>query len=793
MSNFDFSNLSSNNNNNDDKDLLTKVKEIATVIVDNVIKYSKLAYNTASPILREKSGELAVSTKKISKKMLDKRNQKQKENKVYLKYKTINKIYNDYEEAILKLENEVKEANKKDKKEKEQTKDKSAVASILLIAVIALVIIFKFIISNLLSIVLILLAFVPLLLISKEKWIIKNNKAKLDKVAIFRPDLQNIFEKMALYIADEELYGFIKYYQTELINLETFLNIKLDANQIELSEDKEDGELHLALANIAVNQNSKVYTNTLDDVDMNKFSIAAKANYLIDVRDVNKTMLILFDNWITDYLKIGKAIDIKERIELLGYLSFFKTVEEAEEVDLSRFSKKGKQIINKLRQDDVKGKLGMYVHDAFAEGIVENKYFIKIRMVLQNTNKAKAKSLLNEIGLITGITPSIIDGENDKTIYLKFKYKVNVKSKEFRFGDLVAQASRGIINLGANDGGDYVVKYPRKDSPFFVLIGGLSRSGKSTFATRFITTALYQKIDDKPENIYDYEHVFIASVKMIDDYYPLKWNKKGMFLTDNPVEVYKMLQLVDKLARERVATFQKMSCVNIADYNRVSKNQMGKILVVLDEYKNTLKKAKRLGAVEIDGVKIKDLSRAIEDLATTIASEHGSRGVNLIVITQAFSKGKDSGDDGVGVIANSLDSKFLGYADKNVWDSQEPSREMSKYLQNKKGERRGLFFVNAEEFIQANSDEVEVDEIAGFTEVRTHFIKTKEIADNFDRYFETNKKYGHLIKDVDGDEQLDNIIADKSDSGEVLEDKEKEEKAEESKTIEDFDFDDFNL
>ncbi|MCU2247802.1 hypothetical protein N2C67_09320 [Enterococcus faecalis] len=786
MSNFDFSNLSSNNNNNDDKDLLTKAREIATVIVDNVIKYSKLAYNTASPILREKSGELAVSTKNISKKMLSKYEQKQKEKKVYLKYKTINKIYDDYKDSILDLENEIKEANKQGSKVKnqEQSKDKSAIAVILLIAVIALVIIFKFLVSNLFAIILILIAFSPLFKMLTDRFVIKSNKQKLDKVAIFRPDLKRIFEKMALYINDDDLIDFIKYYQTELVNLETFLNIKLDANQIDLTEDVDDGELMLSLGNIAVNQDSKVIAETLDDVDMNRFNIIPQANYLI--KDNN--ILILFDNWITDYLKIDKAINIKERIELLGYLDFFENVEDAEEVDLSRFSQKGKQIINKLRQDDVKEKLGMYVHDAFAEGIVENKYFIKIRMVLQNTNKAKAKSLLNEIGLITGITPSIIDGENDKTIYLKFKYKVDVKSKEFRFDDLVAQASKGIINLGANDGGDYIVKYPRKDSPFFVLIGGLSRSGKSTFATRFITTALYQKVDNNPRNIYDYEHVFIASVKMIDDYYPLKWNKKGMFLTDNPVEVYKMLQLVDKLARERVSVFQMKSCVNIADYNRVSENQMGKILVVLDEYKNTLKKAKRLGTVEIDGIKIKDLSKAIEDLATTIASEHGSRGVNLIVITQAFSKGKDSGDDGVGVIANSLDSKFLGYADRNVWDSQDPSREMSKYLQNKKGERRGLFFVNAEEFVQANQDEVEVDEIAGFTEVRTHFIKTKEIADNFDRYFETNKKYGHLIKDVDGDEQLDNIIADKSDSGEVLEDK-----AEESKTIEDFDFDDFNL
>ncbi|HBI1617067.1 MULTISPECIES: hypothetical protein [Enterococcus] len=788
MSNFDFSNLSSNNNNNDDKDLLNKVKEIATVIVDNVIKYSKLAYNTASPILREKSGELAVSTKKISKKMSDKQSQRQKEKKVYLKYKTINKIYDDYKEEILKLEDEVKEANKKEKKEKnkEQTKDKSAVASIVLIAVIALVIIFKFIVSNLLSIVLILLAFAPLLLISKEKWIIKNNKAKLDKVAIFRPDLQNIFEKMALYIADEELYQFIKYYQTELINLETFLNIKLDANEIELSEDKEDGELHLAFGNIAVNQNSKVFVDKLDDVDMNRFSIASNANYLIDTKAENKTMLILFDNWITDFLKIGKAIDIKERIELLGYLSFFENVEEADEVDLSRFSRKGKQIINKLRQDDVKEKLGMYVHDAFAEGITENKYFIKIRMVLQNTNKAKAKSLLNEIGLITGITPSLSEGENDKTIYLKFKYKVDVKSREFRFKDILEQAKEGIINIGATDGGDYVVKYPRQDDPFFALIGGLSRSGKSTFATRLITNALYLADEN---GFYDYQDVFIASVKAKDDYFPLEWEEKGMFITDNPIETYKMLVKINDIAQKRAETFRENGCVNIKQYNKKFKNnKMGKILLVMDEYRNTLDAAERLGKVDVDGNEIKNLSLEIEKLYTSVNTLHGSRGVNTICITQKFAKSKG----GLGMVADSLDSRFLGYAEADVWNTQDKTETISKYLKSKSEQRKGLFLINATAFQQSNT-KVEVDKIGGFVETRTHYIDTQEIADNFDRYFGTDKKYGELIRETAIEEHVDSIITNTNESEEVLEDKEKEENFEESKTIEDFDFDDFNL
>ncbi|MHC5954269.1 hypothetical protein ACYT4P_00330 [Enterococcus gallinarum] len=786
MSNFDFSNLSSNNNNNndDDKNLLIKAREISTVIVDNIVKYSKLAYNTASPILREKSGELAVSTKKISKKMSDKHNQKQKEKKVYLKYKTINKIYDDYKDSILDLENEIKEANKQDAKAKnqEQTIDKSAIAIILLIAVIAIVIIFKFIFSNLFSMILILIAFAPLISIFANRLIIKNNKDKLDKVAIFRPDLKKIFEKMALYINDDDLYDFIKYYQIELLNLETFLNIKLDANKIDLNVDKEDGELILSLGNVELNQNSKVIAETLEDAEMNKFNIVTQANYLIK----DKNILILFDNWITDYLKVGKAIDIADRIEELGYLGFFETVGEAEEVDLSRFSKKGKQIINKLRQDITKEKLGMYPHDAFSEGITENKYFIKIRMVLQNTNKAKAKSLLNEIGLITGITPSLVDGENDKTIYLKFKYKVAVKSREFKFKDILEQAREGVINIGATDSGDYVVKYPRQDDPFFADIGGLSRSGKSTLASRMIATALYLADEN---GFYDYQDVFIASVKAKDDYYPLRWFEKGMFITDSPIETYKMLLKINDIAQKRAEIFRENGCVNIKQYNKKFKNnKMGKILLVMDEYRNTLDSAERMGKVEIDGNEIKNLSLEIEKIYTSINTLHGSRGVNTICITQKFAKSKG----GLGMVADSLDSRFLGYAEADVWNTQDKTETISKYLKSKSEQRRGLFLINATAFQQVNKEEVEVDKIAGFVETRTHYIDTQEIADNFDRYFDTDKKYGDLIRGSfdNTDDDLDNIIT-KDESEEVLE--EKEEKIKESKTIEDFDFDDFNL
>ncbi|HDT8158676.1 TPA: hypothetical protein RD691_002966, partial [Enterococcus faecalis] len=217
----------------------------------------------------------------------------------------------------------------------------------------------------------------------------------------------------------------------------------------------------------------------------------------------------------------------------------------------------------------------------------------------------------------------------------------------------------------------------------------------------------------------------------------------------------------------------------------------GKILLIMDEYRNTLDSAERIGKVEINGVEIKNLAKEIENIYTNINTLQGSRGVNTVCITQKFAKN----NGGLGMVADSLDSRILGYAEADVWNTQDKSETISKYLKNKSEESMGLFLINAKAFQQANPDEVEVDKIGGFVETRTHFIETEEVADNFDRYFETDEKYGHLIRDNFDNtaDDLYNIITKNESEEEVLEDKEKEEKTEESKTIEDFDFDDFNL
>ena len=94
-----------------------------------------------------------------------------------------------------------------------------------------------------------------------------------------------------------------------------------------------------------------------------------------------------------------------------------------------------------------------------------------------------------------------------------------------------------------------------------------------------------------------------------------------------------MLLKINDIAQKRAEIFRKNGCVNIKQYNKKfkSNNKMGKILLVMDEYRNTLDSAERMGKVEIDGNEIKNLSLEIEKIYTSINTLHGSRGVNTIL------------------------------------------------------------------------------------------------------------------------------------------------------------------
>lgn len=294
-------------------------------------------------------------------------------------------------------------------------------------------------------------------------------------------------------------------------------------------------------------------------------------------------------------------------------------------------------------------------------------------------------------------------------------------------------AAEGKLVLGNSRTGQYEMVLPRADDLTAIMCGAVSRSGKSTMITQVILSLLYLKT----ANGYDYSDTFIATVKD-EDYIVNGFKQAGMLVKSDVSEIYEMLQYVDEQATKRKDLFIKCGVKNIKEFNQKYPDKyLGKMLVVFDEYANTLVAAES-ERVEIGGKQVK-LRDAIEKIMVKIAQEHGSRGVSIIVITQQFAKGE------VGRLFDTTNIQLLGYARSNVWNSIDNTQEMAKYLESKGEDRRGLFFVNAPDCKTTNP---QIAFNSGFSEVRTANIETSEVCEHFDRKFNTSKEYSGLGSDV---------------------------------------------
>lgn len=375
---------------------------------------------------------------------------------------------------------------------------------------------------------------------------------------------------------------------------------------------------------------------------------------------------------------------------------------------------------------------GISVRDLFGRSMEFTKNYLKVRVDLMNgTSIESLKNNSSKMGSKVGIKPMVLEAENASSAYLMFVLNQNIKGHKVSVSDIKEEANKGELTLGEGLLGTVKVNFPRGDSPAFGIIGGLSRSGKSTLGTMMFTSMAY--LNDGAGN-YDYSDFFIASVKD-EDYIANGFKKSGMLVVSDVFEIYNMLKLVDEIATKRKNEFLEIGTINISQYNKKSTEKMGKIIVIMDEYANTLTKASNF-KVDTEAGNIA-LDKAVEALVVKIAQEHGSRGVSLFVLTQQFSKGA------MGKVADVLGSRFLGYAKENVWMSQDPSKQVSNYLKTMEDTteaRRGRFFISAPDF--GYTKDTKVQKIGSeWAEVKTNFAETSEYAKNFDRQFNTSEKY----------------------------------------------------
>ena len=406
-----------------------------------------------------------------------------------------------------------------------------------------------------------------------------------------------------------------------------------------------------------------------------------------------------------------------------------------------KLSERAVNIVKFLRKEsDI---LGMSPHDLNGLGIEGNDDYLKVRMHLNGgLTIEQAQAKLSYVGSRTGIKPKIIEiGTTKSALFLMFYLNIDLKSRVMTMDEIKEEGKKGIFTLGKGYLGDYIVKIPRGDSPFFALIAALARAGKSTVATRLIVNTTHLQ-DEK--GFYDYQDYFIGSVKD-EDYIANGFKQSGMFVAGNPVDIYNMLCLIDKIATKRKKIFIDNDSINIKQYNNKFPNaKMGKIMLVMDEYANLLSACgKQKIETETGTLGLRD---AIEQKLVKINQEHGSRGVSTIVITQDFTK------EAVGAVRNTLDTKILGKAPANVWSTYDNTGQISNLLRSKKS-NQGVFLIESDAFQPI--DGVEADVVAKFVETKTHFIDTDAIREGFDRTYDTAAKYTDLILNADSKSEED--------------------------------------
>lgn len=575
----------------------------------------------------------------------------------------------------------------------------------------------------------------------------------------YRNDLMIISQKYKNLISDHyDLNNFLAYYNANLREILKENDISKDdfyKLDIDYVEDPALGLIIKYKTKKGDKLKDKLITSLDDDfVKKNHMFVHLKHNTATDGAVIlDNQFYILADRVLLDSINYDyktKLIDIKKYYYQAdkGYSMAFaelgtwatkeaeKRYKEARENFDAKYLKKGysKTAVNIMHfmrnfdeyKEKEKETLNLEYQNAFDKETVYTDYYLKIRVNLKGITKQKVPEKANLIGYYLGITPKIIKGSGDDHVFLKFKFGKEAKGRKLKYSDMLEQANEGVINIGATEDGDMTVKYPRADDPFFALVGGISRSGKSTFATRLITGALLLN-DNK--GFYDYSHVFVGSKKADEDYKDsLHWDKLGMYICSDPEEQYEMLLKVDALAYKQKEIISGAGCINIKQYNQENPDKkLGKILLIMDEYKNTMTSASFV-KIETDNGN-KKLNDLIEQMLIKINSEHGSRGVNTIVITQSFAK------NGMGQVRDTLGSHFLGYADKDVWNSIDPERKISSYLNDFRDSRQGLFMVKAPDFRVADGNVF--DDLNGFTLVRTHYHDMEDLINNFDRHFET--------------------------------------------------------
>lgn len=454
----------------------------------------------------------------------------------------------------------------------------------------------------------------------------------------------------------------------------------------------------------------------------NTNNIFLDINYLIDLNEDAFVQRLIADNLGNDWKSIQDYKQNKQFEEIARRQEAYE-----DKINSVVKSKKAKEIVKFL---DTKGKnFGLSLWNLNKSSIKETGNALVVRCILnEDTTIKQVKQSLSLISKKVRVAVSIEELSDKGSINLVFQLNSNYVGTKVAVDSIVKNADTSVLDLGEGDFGNVSLQLPHIDFPA-VLIGGLSRSGKSALNTMLMTSLLSMHENDGQ---YSYGDVFIGTVKD-EDYSALGWQKQGMYIAGNAMDAYEMLVKVDAICTARKQQFIRNGVTNIKQYNtKHVDSTMGKILIIMDEYANLLGSAESQ-YIELEGKKVK-LSNEIERLCIKIAQEHISRGATLIVITQNFAK------NAMGKVFDALGTKFVGYAPFNVANSIDNTQELANAMKNDEDTRQGLFFVSAPD-LKPTSNTLLHKMNNGYFKVRTNYVETEDVKKNFNNTYQTASKY----------------------------------------------------
>lgn len=307
------------------------------------------------------------------------------------------------------------------------------------------------------------------------------------------------------------------------------------------------------------------------------------------------------------------------------------------------------------------------IWDLNNKSIVGNNSYLKILCIMKDgnsladirKNKNKIESSLRKKILLTEV-------KDKKAFSLTVILDEELKSYELDAKKLKKITSNNKILIGKSFTGKVINEWNNQANHIGVF--GKSGSGKS----EQIKNILYQVTNLKDFN---YNELYLTSSSKIGDF--TEFERSGALVVSGVSNQVKVFKHVLTVLEDREKLFFQEGVANLEEYNKKrSNNKLNQIILLADEYENSLN--------DLD----KNVAKELEKLMVSILNVGRSSGCLVIIGGQNSLKGN------IGVALDKLTIKFIGNNNVNVLNQIDT--EVANYFKTLKKRAQGVFFYNTE-------------------------------------------------------------------------------------------------